>query len=371
MDEKASWLCPTPFDRDRLLDMESKLRGARLIMYGSLGVALLAGAHWMGPWVLLLLAGSVIGYALLQPLISRVARPEYVIAATVVNAQVLIGVGIALTGGPVSPAIPILLLPIVTLPARFPARGVLAGVAVTIAVMLAATIGVDPQGFAADPTYTLVNLAAVAGLAGFAHTLMSSEIEQRADATLDPLTGLLNRKALTVRFAELADQAALTDGWVSVIECDLDHFKRVNDRYGHGRGDAVLKDAAYALRKNLRSFELIYRLGGEEFLILLPGVGALEATQTAERVRAGIERSTPGGLPVTASFGVAAARGSGVGFEVLFKRADGALYRAKREGRNRVASDSEAAELRSPTRMPAEVVEAPAALLERHGAEPI
>ena len=182
---------------------------------------------------------------------------------------------------------------------------------------------------------------------------------------------MLNRKALTVRFAELADQAALTDGWVSVIECDLDHFKRVNDRYGHGRGDAVLKDAAYALRKNLRSFELIYRLGGEEFLILLPGVGAPEAAQTAERVRAGIERSAPGGLPVTASFGVAAARGSDVGFEPLFKRADGALYRAKREGRNRVASDSEAAELPSLTRMPTKPVEAPLRLLERREAGPI
>jgi diguanylate cyclase (GGDEF)-like protein len=278
----------------------------------------------------------VIGYAILQPLIGRSERPEYVIAATVVNAQVLIGVGIAMTGGPSSPAIPILLLPIITLPARFPARGVAAGVAITVAVLLLSTVAVDPAGFADDPTYTLVALATLPGLAAFAHTLMSSEIEQRADAILDPLTGLLNRKALQTRFAELASQAALTDGWISVIECDLDHFKRINDAHGHDRGDAVLKDAAYVLRKNLRSFELVYRLGGEEFLVVLPGVLPAQAADLAERVRRGIESARPGGLPITASFGVAGARGDRVDFEALFREADAALYTAKDRGRNRV-----------------------------------
>ena len=122
---------------------------------------------------------------------------------------------------------------------------------------------------------------------------MTSEIQQRADATLDPLTGLLNRKALAVRFAEIAEQAAVTEGWVSVIECDLDHFKDVNDEYGHDRGDAVLKDAAYALRKNMRSFELVYRLGGEEFLIVLPGVAGAEAAATAERGAIGDRAGAP------------------------------------------------------------------------------
>jgi diguanylate cyclase (GGDEF)-like protein len=338
MEAKPTWLCPTQFDRDRLLDMEARLARARAIMYGSLGVAFIVGTHWTGPWIMLLLAGSVVGYAVLRPLIERVDRPEYVIAATVVNAQVLIGIGIALTGGPQSPAIPVLLLPIVTLPARFPGRGVVAGVAITVVVLLAATLGVDPAGFASDPTYTLVGLAAIAGLAAFAHTLMSSEIQHRADATLDPLTGLLNRKALTTRFAEIADQAALSDGWVSVIECDLDHFKLINDEHGHGRGDAVLKDAAYALRRSLRSFELVYRLGGEEFLIVLPGTELAQATKAAERVRQGIERARPGGLSITASFGVASARGAKVRFEALFRRADEALYEAKRQGRNQVVA---------------------------------
>lgn len=338
MEGKPTWLCPTQFDRDRMLDMESRLQRARTIMYGSLGVVFLIAIPWVGAWILLPLAASVVIYAGLKPFIDPSGRPEYVLAATVVTAQALIGVGIAVTGGPVSPAIPILLLPIATLPARFPTRGVIAGVVVTVVVLLASTVGADPAAFADDPTYTLVALAAIFGLAGFAHTLMSSEIQQRADATLDPLTGLLNRKALAVRFAEIAEQAAVTDGWVSVIECDLDRFKDVNDEYGHDRGDAVLKDAAYALRKNMRSFELVYRLGGEEFLIVLPGVAGAEATATAERVRSEIELAHPGGLPVTASLGLATARGSRVQFEALFRRADWALYEAKRNGRNRVVS---------------------------------
>ena len=103
--------------------MEAKLGRPRAIMYGSLAIMLLAASHWLGWWILLPLVGSVLGYALLRPLIATSKRPEYVVAATVVNAQVLIGVGIALTGGPTSPAIPLLLLPVVTLPVRFSARG--------------------------------------------------------------------------------------------------------------------------------------------------------------------------------------------------------------------------------------------------------
>ena len=102
----------------------------------------------------------------------------------------------------------------------------------------------------------------------------------------------------------------------------------------------MLKDAAYVLRKSLRSFELVYRLGGEEFLIVLPGVPAGEARAIAERLRAGVEEARPGGLPVTISLGVAGAAGD-VAFEPLFRVADAALYEAKRTGRNRVVADGD------------------------------
>jgi diguanylate cyclase (GGDEF)-like protein len=340
--DAGTWLCPTQLHRERLLDMESKLARPRALMYGSLAVAFVVGIPWIGAWPLIPLAGAILTYSLLRPRIATSERPEYVIAATVVIAQILIGIGIALSGGPHSPVIAMLLLPIVTLPARFTTRGVYAGLGVTVVVLLLSTVAGAPSDFAADPTFTLVGLATAVGLAGFAEALMRAEMQQRSDAVLDPLTGLLNRKALASRFDEIAQQAALTDAPVCLVACDLDHFKQVNDAHGHGRGDAVLKDAAYVLRKYLRSFELAYRLGGEEFLIVLPGVGLEEGRGVAQRACSGLEDARPGGLAVTASFGVAAAIGAEVAFEPLFREADAALYEAKRTGRNRVVVAADA-----------------------------
>jgi diguanylate cyclase (GGDEF)-like protein len=140
------------------------------------------------------------------------------------------------------------------------------------------------------------------------------------------------------RFVELSHQARLSGQPVCLIVCDVDRFKTVNDVYGHDRGDAVLRDIAYELRKRLRSFELIYRLGGEEFLILLPGVGRDAGIDMAERLRDAVERARPTGLRTTLSFGLSARAGEEVDYDTLFKDADEALYRAKRSGRNRVAA---------------------------------
>jgi diguanylate cyclase (GGDEF)-like protein len=264
------------------------------------------------------------------------ARPEYLVAATVVNAQILLGVGIALTGGPRSPAIPVLLLPLVTLPARFSSRGVQAGFAITVTVLLASTVALDPSGFAKDPTFTLIGVAIAFGLTAFADTLMRAEMQQRSDAVLDPLTGLLNRKALETRFEEIAQQAALTGGSVCLLACDVDRFKDINDAHGHDRGDHALRETAYVLRTQLRSFELVCRLGGDEFLVVLPGASLHKGREIAERVRAAIQRARPCDLDVTVSTGVAAAHGHDVAYEALFRAADAALYQAKRSGRNQV-----------------------------------
>ena len=321
--------------------MERRLAKPRAIMYGALGIAFLIGIPWIGAWTLIPLALSVLGYSLLKPRIETSTRPEYIVAATVVNAQILIGLGIALSGGPQSPTIAMLLLPIITLPARFTTRGVYAGLGLTVVILVLSTIAVDPTGFAQDPTFTIIGLASCAGLAAFSEALMRVELQQRSEAVLDPLTGLLNRNTLELRFDELAQQAKLTGAPVCLIACDLDHFKQVNDRHGHDRGDTVLKDAAYLLRKSLRSFELVYRLGGEEFLIVLPGSSVAEGRAIAERVRVGLEDARPGGLAVTASFGVAAGSGGDAVFEPLFRAADSALYEAKRAGRNRVVAAGE------------------------------
>jgi diguanylate cyclase (GGDEF)-like protein len=157
---------------------------------------------------------------------------------------------------------------------------------------------------------------------------------------LDPLTGLLNRASLESRAAEIEQQARLTDGAVAVVLLDLDRFKRVNDEHGHERGDAVLRDAAYEIRKVLRSFELVYRIGGEEFLLLLPGADLDAGVEIAERVRVAVAMACPGEVEMTLSAGVATASGTDVRYDALFRAADLALLSAKREGRDRVVAAS-------------------------------
>jgi diguanylate cyclase (GGDEF)-like protein len=125
------------------------------------------------------------------------------------------------------------------------------------------------------------------------HPYPLSVSRRRHAAVLDPLTGLLNRKALELRMVELELQAHLTGDSVCFVACDLDAFKRVNDEYGHDRGDAVLRAAAHELRKALRSFELIYRIGGEESLVVLPGAGMEEGLATGERLRAHLHDCRP------------------------------------------------------------------------------
>jgi diguanylate cyclase (GGDEF)-like protein len=152
---------------------------------------------------------------------------------------------------------------------------------------------------------------------------------------MDPLTQLLNRKALIARALELEEQARLTGEPVGVLVGDLDHFKAVNDRHGHQTGDAVLRDCAYRMRKELRAYDLAYRLGGEEFLVLLPGAGLDETAELAERLRVAIADEPVAGLPVTMSFGVAATcPGEAFAFDALYSRADAAMYHAKAGGRD-------------------------------------
>lgn len=171
----------------------------------------------------------------------------------------------------------------------------------------------------------------------FVDRMVRVEQFQRYRAVVDQLTGCLNRHALDTRSMELEEQALRTDSEVSVIVFDLDHFKRVNDEHGHGTGDRVLAHVADVARKHLRRFELVYRLGGEEFAVLLPGAKPEVGFRLAENMRAGIEAEPLDGISLTASFGVASAVAP---FEVarVLEVADQRLYTAKSLGRNLVVS---------------------------------
>lgn len=159
------------------------------------------------------------------------------------------------------------------------------------------------------------------------------------EAMHDPLTGIYNRRAITDTLAkEIARERRLHDGLALGI-CDVDYFKKINDTYGHLVGDEVLCGIAQLLKNSLRQYDTLGRFGGEEFLIVAPGVKDNDANLLYERLRAtvaGVPISTKAGdVPITISIGVSH-WGEGGTENGLLAAADAALYRAKREGRNRV-----------------------------------
>lgn len=157
-------------------------------------------------------------------------------------------------------------------------------------------------------------------------------------ARTDALTGLLNRRAFLDEFERESSRAQRDGSLLCMLSMDLDHFKQVNDRYGHRTGDALLCSVAEVLRTSLRRGDLVGRLGGEEFGALLPRTNESQAATLAERLRELIAQiALPSGsaqVSATASFGVAAWRGSKESLEQLMHNADTAMYLAKHAGRN-------------------------------------
>lgn len=153
------------------------------------------------------------------------------------------------------------------------------------------------------------------------------------DAQTDPLTGLLNRRGLGLALGALEAQRRP----FSVLAVDIDHFKRVNDTHGHDVGDLVLQKLAAVLRGESRPSDLLCRNGGEEFLVVLPGTSSEAAAAIAERLRAQIEAAEmPHGGAITVSLGVSHWPTEHRAVDEVLKRADQALYQAKKTGRNRV-----------------------------------
>ena len=164
-------------------------------------------------------------------------------------------------------------------------------------------------------------------------------------AVTDDLTGLYNRRYFDRHLSVMLSKAQEQDRDMALMILDIDHFKTVNDTHGHDVGDKVLKEFAVRLKRNIRGVDLACRFGGEEFVVLMPDTDMRQAEAVAERVREAIaERGfeVPDGRPlnVTVSAGVALNESLGDTPETLVKRADVALYRAKREGRNRVVFDA-------------------------------
>jgi two-component system cell cycle response regulator len=165
-------------------------------------------------------------------------------------------------------------------------------------------------------------------------------------AVTDQLTGLYNRRFLIGQLGPLVNRAAHGGDSVSVMLADIDHFKRINDGFGHDVGDLVLKEFALRMASNTRPADFACRMGGEEFLVIMPNTPGDEAALAAERFRRQVAGSPfrigpDQSLDVTVSIGVATANVHDMTAEDLIKRADVGLYRAKERGRNRVVAAAE------------------------------
>jgi two-component system cell cycle response regulator len=165
-------------------------------------------------------------------------------------------------------------------------------------------------------------------------------------AITDALTSLFNRRYMETHLGALVEQAAARGKPIAVLVLDIDYFKSINDGHGHDAGDDVLREFALRIRKSIRNIDLACRYGGEEFVIVMPETDMAVATMVAERLRRRIA-SEPFAiqdgtrlLDVTISIGIAALDGPGDNAAAVLKRADTALYRAKRDGRNRVVPDA-------------------------------
>jgi diguanylate cyclase (GGDEF)-like protein len=333
----SSWIFPDGADRERMLELDQHLQPVRRAAFAVLTLSLVASGPWLGWWTLAPLLLAIVVFRLADTQMGRMRRPEYALFAAWVGSELIMAASVAVSGGPLVPTTAWLAIPVLTLGARFSNRGIALGVALAIGLLVAVELGVNAQAVIANPPLLIAPIALIVCVAMFQIVLMRSEIRLRGEVVIDSLTGMFNRKALVRRVEELEQQSQLVRQPVSLIVADIDHFKQINDTHGHAAGDALLTDIGYQLRKSLRAFDLCYRTGGEEFIVLLPGAELAPATEIAEQLRLGVAAVDSGGLGVTMSFGVAASEaGLPFDYDAVFAQADAALYEAKRSGRNRV-----------------------------------
>ena len=329
--------------RERLLDMEMRVRRYRTTCFAILAVSIaLGGSSEVGWWWVVPMAAGLAGFAVADRFMRASAHPAVWVAGAWAALPALLAAAVLLTGGATSPVLVWFALPAVTLGFRFEPRGMVIGTAYILLMFVACAVLPDP-GAALEHRQTLIVAAAlILSTVILSGALVESDRAHRRRSTLDPLTGLFNRNALEQRLAELNGQPCDHEEGLShaLLLCDLDHFKSVNDRLGHAAGDAVLQDVAYTMRATLQAGDTIYRVGGEEILVILPGAGREDAIEIAERLRGAVHDRRPVGVQVTVSIGVAVSEPDFVDADDLIARADAALYAAKAGGRDTVFVDS-------------------------------
>ncbi len=324
--------------RERLLDMELRLRPYRFACFAILAIGLAAFSSELGWWWTIPLTAGLAGFAVADMFMRNSAHPALWVATAWGILPLLLANAVITTGGAESPALMWFALPAVTLGARFEPRGIFLGAAYILALLGLSTYALDPGTAAAHGQEVMAAAGLVLCTVILSGALVESERAHRRRSTLDPLTGLFNRNALDQRLSELDGQPTNREEGDSqaLLLCDLDNFKRVNDQLGHAAGDAVLQDVAYTMRSVLRAGDSIYRVGGEEILVVLPGATEADAVGIAERLRKAVRERRPAGVSVTISVGVAVSQPGPLDTDELVGLADAALYSAKTAGRDRV-----------------------------------
>ncbi len=324
--------------RERLLDMEVRLRPYRFACFAILALALASAGAEVGWWWVVPLLVALGGFAVADSFMGSSDHPAVWVATAWGILPLLLADAVVVTGGASSPVLMWFALPAVTLGARFSTRGVAIGTAYILALLLGSTFGLDSASASAHHQEVVAAVALVLSTVILSGALVESDRAHRRRSTLDPLTGLFNRNALEQRLAELDGQPVDDKNGSShaLLLCDLDHFKRVNDQLGHAAGDAVLQDVAHTMRAALRAGDSIYRIGGEEILVVLPGATKEDALGVGERLRLAVRERRPAGVAMTISVGVAVSRPGPLDTDQLVGLADEALYSAKAAGRDRV-----------------------------------
>lgn len=329
--------------RERLLDMEERVGRYRLACFGILALALaVGGGTEVGYWWVPLLAAGLAGFAVADHFMRSSPHPAIWVAAAWAALPALLAASVLVTGGATSPVLFWFALPAVTLGFRFEPRGMVVGTVYVLTMFLAAAVIPDPHAAWTERQGIIAIAALIVSTVILSGALVESDRAHRHRSTLDPLTGLYNRNALEQRLSELDGQPCDPGQGTShaFLLCDLDHFKQVNDQFGHAAGDAVLQDVAYTMRATLRAGDSIYRVGGEEILAILPGAGHADAIEIAERLCVAVRECRPNGVTVSLSIGVAVAEPETIDTDDLLARADASLYAAKERGRDRIHFDA-------------------------------
>jgi diguanylate cyclase (GGDEF)-like protein len=335
--EVGSLLVDSTAEREHMIDVTDRIRRVRELTGLLVLIAMLTAVPTIGwlPLIPLVVFGTLFNQICQKA--PNMPRPEYALLIGLVVAQVGYGLNFILTPVDMVTMLAILALPVASAATVYPPRSTLIASVATGATMVGVAFICYSQNILDNPVLLACPIAILGSTTLIGAALGRSAVDHRSASIVDPLTGMLSRVALEARIAELSHRAATSGETVSLIVGDIDHFKAINDRSGHAIGDVALKDIAAGIVDQLRAFEPAYRIGGEEFLIVLAGVDIEGARVMAERLRGAVGEVRVDDKPITMSFGVSgSAPGEPFDYTEVFARADAALYEAKASGRDRV-----------------------------------